>query len=67
MKTYRDLFFTIYCILWFINNCIVLFLTDDIGNVNITNLVMIGIFGIITFIKCRSDRFNNWLNKPLKK
>ena len=28
MKTYRDLFFWSYCILWIINNCIVLFLTD---------------------------------------
>lgn len=67
MKTYRDLFFWSYCILWIINNCIVLFLTDDIRNVNITNLVMIGIFSIITLVKCRSSKFNNWLNKPLKK
>ena len=67
MKTYRDLFFWSYCILWIINNCIVLFLTDDIGYVNLTNLVMIGIFGIITFIKYRSSKFNNWLSKPLKK
>ena len=67
MKTYRDLIFWSYCILWIINNCIVLFLTDDIGNVNLTSLVMIGVFGIITFIKCRSSKFNNWLSKPLKK
>lgn len=67
MKTYRDLFFNIYCILWFINNCIVLFLTDDIDYVSINNLVMIAIFGIITLIKCCSSKFNNWLIKPLKK
>lgn len=67
MKTYRDLFFWSYCILWIINNCIVLFLTDDIGCVNITNWVMFGTFGIITLIKCRSSKFNNWLSKPLKK
>ena len=67
MKTYRDLFFWSYCILWIINNCIVLFLTNEIGYVNLTNLVMIGIFGIITFIKCRSSKFDKWLSKPLKK
>jgi hypothetical protein len=67
MITYKDLFFTIYCILWFINTCIVLCLTNDISYVNLTNLAMIGIFGIITFIKCCSSKFNNWLSKPLKK
>lgn len=66
MKTYRDLFFWCYCILWIINNCIVLFLTDDIGYVNITNLVMIGIFSVITIIRYCSKKFNNWLSKPLK-
>lgn len=66
MKTYRDLFFWCYCVLWFINNCIVLFLTDDISYVNLTNLAMIAIFGIITLIRCRSSKFNNWLSKPLK-
>ena len=67
MKTYRDLFFWCYCILWFINNCIVLCLTNDISYVNLNNLAMIGIFGIITLIKYCSSKFNNWLNKPLKK
>ena len=67
MKTYRDLFFWSYCILWIINNCIVLFLTDDISYVNLTNLVMISVFSIITLIKCCSSKFNNWLSKPLKK
>lgn len=67
MKTYRDLFFWCYCILWFINNCIVFVLTDDISYVNLTNLAMIAIFGIITLIRCCSSKFNNWLSKPLKK
>lgn len=67
MKTYRDLIFWSFCILWIINKCIVLFLTDDIGYVHIANLVTIGVFGIITFIVCCSNKFDNWLSKPLKK
>ena len=67
MKTYRDLFFTIYCILWFINNCVIFFLTDNIDYVSINNWVMIGVFSVITIIRYCSKKIDNWLNNLLKK
>lgn len=67
MKTYRDLFFTIYCILWLINNCVIFFLLDNIDYVSINNLIMICIFSVITIIRYYSKKIDNWLNNLLKK
>ena len=67
MKTYKDLFFTIYCILWFISNCVIFFLTDNIDYVSINNWIMIGIFSVITIIRYCLKKFDNWLNNSLKK
>jgi hypothetical protein len=67
MKTYKDLFFTIYCILWLINNCVIFFLLDNIDYVSINNLIMICIFSVITIIRYCSKKFDNWLNNLLKK
>lgn len=65
IKTNKDLIFTITAVLWLSSNIIVFFIAGNFGTV-ISNLIYIGLFGIMTVIKLKYKKFGLWLEKPIK-
>lgn len=64
---YKDIVFSCFCVIWFITDIVLWQIYEfTLSDIQITNLVMIGLFGIITMVKYKSKRFNDWLNTPIK-
>lgn len=65
---YKDIFFACWCILWFILDMILWQVYDfTLVDMQLVNMGVIAVFGVITLVKCKSEKFYNWLHTPLKK
>lgn len=68
IKDYKDIFFCCWIAIWFTLDMTLWigfnFTKDDMI---LVNLGMTLIFCVITLIKCKSSKFNNWLETKIKK
>lgn len=66
-SNYNDILFACFCIIWFILDMILWLVYDfTLTDIHLVNLGVIVVFGIITLIKFKSNKFYNWLHTPLK-
>lgn len=62
IKTNKDLFFVVICILWLIGNLIEYVFRDECFY---NNNLFITLMAIVILVKINNNVFNNWLNKKL--
>jgi len=63
--TNKDLIFTITAIVWLSSN-IVGYVIDANFGVAVSNIICIGLFGIMTIIKLNYKKFSFWLDRPIR-
>lgn len=67
IKTNKDLVFYAFVSVWIIAILIPFYLTNDgFISICIVNPIFIVLSGIMTLIKYKNNRFNNWLDKKIK-
>lgn len=67
IKMNKDLVFCVFVSIWIIVLLTPLYLTGDgFISICIVNPIFIVLSGIMTLIKYKNNRFNNWLEKNIK-
>ena len=67
-KSYKDIFFWSYVMIWLFITLTTWFITgDNTISVYVINPIMILIFAIIFKISLSNNEFANWLKTPVKK
>ena len=67
IKTHKDLVFWIFVSVWIIAILTPYVLTyDGFISICIVNPIFIVVSGVMTLIKYKNNRFNNWLEKKIK-
>lgn len=67
IKTNKDLAFYVFVSVWIIVLLTPLYLTGDgFISICIVNPIFILLALILTVLKCKNNRFNNWLEKKIK-
>ena len=64
IKIYKDIVFWSIAIIWLMGNLIEYKLTNYCY---IVSFVMIAVMAVLNSVKIYNDRFNEWLNTPIKK
>lgn len=62
-KIYKDIVFWCIALLWLIGNIIEYILSNYCY---INNLIWIFIIAVVNLVKINNDKFNDWLNTPIK-
>lgn len=66
MNIYKDLVVLVVGLFWLAINIITHFVVGDVG-VGVSNMTFVILVGILVLVKIKSNKFNAWLETPLKK
>lgn len=67
MKTNRDLFANVFFFVWLSSNVAVYLITRDNGYVLLSTYSFLFIMALIVVCSRKSRKFNDWLDKRIKK